>query len=88
MISLTLLEEEGAPKGSGLAIVTNAGGPGVMATDRLISQGGRLVSLTNETINALNEYLPPFWSHGNPVDVLGDATPQRFAGATEIVLKG
>jgi len=76
-----------APKGSGLAIVTNAGGPGVMATDRLISQGGRLVELTEDTINKLNEYLPPFWSHGNPVDVLGDATPERFSGATEIVLQ-
>ena len=75
-----------APKGSGLAIVTNAGGPGVMATDRLISQGGKLVELTDESLNKLNEYLPPFWSHGNPVDVLGDATPERFAGATEIVL--
>jgi len=76
-----------APKGSGLAIVTNAGGPGVMATDRLISQGGELVEMTDDTLNKLNEYLPPFWSHGNPVDVLGDATPERFAGATEIVLK-
>ncbi len=76
-----------APKGSGLAIVTNAGGPGVMATDRLISQGGKLVELTDVTVSKLDEFLPPFWSHGNPVDVLGDATPERFAGATEIVLQ-
>ncbi|MCD4682900.1 MAG: bifunctional acetate--CoA ligase family protein/GNAT family N-acetyltransferase [Bacteroidales bacterium] len=82
-----LIGRRRAPKGSGLAIVTNAGGPGVMATDRLISQGGKLVELTDETISKLNEYLPPFWSHGNPVDVLGDATPERFSGATEIVLK-
>ncbi len=74
------------PKGNRLAIVTNAGGPGVMATDSLISMGGKLVELSEKTMQRLNEYLPPFWSHGNPIDVLGDATPERFAGATEIVL--
>ncbi|SHE74925.1 acetyltransferase [Mariniphaga anaerophila] len=74
------------PKGNRLAIVTNAGGPGVMATDSLISLGGKLVKLSDKTMERLNEYLPPFWSHGNPIDVLGDATPERFATATEIVL--
>jgi len=75
------------PKGNRLAIVTNAGGPGVMATDSLISLGGKLVELSEKTMQRLNEYLPPFWSHGNPIDVLGDATPERFAKATEIVLE-
>jgi acetyltransferase len=75
------------PKGNRLAIITNAGGPGVMATDSLISMGGKLVELSEKTMQRLNEYLPPFWSHGNPIDVLGDATPERFAGATEIVLE-
>jgi len=75
------------PKGNRLAIVTNAGGPGVMATDSLISLGGKLVELSEKTMQRLNEYLPPFWSHGNPIDVLGDATPERFARATEIVLE-
>ena len=75
------------PKGNRLAIVTNAGGPGVMATDSLISMGGKLVELSGKTMQKLNDYLPPFWSHGNPIDVLGDATPERFAGATEIVLE-
>lgn len=75
------------PKGNRLAIITNAGGPGVMATDSLISWGGKLVKLSEETIQKLNDYLPPFWSHGNPVDVLGDATPERFAHATKIVLE-
>ncbi len=74
-------------KGSGLAIVTNAGGPGVMATDTLISLGGKLVTLTEETVSKLNELLPPYWSHGNPVDVLGDARPERYAKATKIVLE-
>ena len=75
------------PKGNRLAIVTNAGGPGVMATDSLISWGGKLVDLSEETMQKLNDYLPPFWSHGNPIDVLGDATPERFAKSTEIVLE-
>ncbi len=75
------------PRGNRLAIVTNAGGPGVMATDSLISMGGKLVTLSDDTMKKLNDYLPPFWSHGNPIDVLGDATPERFAKATEIVLE-
>ncbi len=82
-----LIGRKRVPKGSGIALVTNAGGPGVMATDTLISLGGKLVQLTDETMQKLNDYLPPFWSHGNPVDVLGDATPERFAKATEIVLE-
>lgn len=82
-----LIGRKRAPKGSGLAIVTNAGGPGVMATDTLIAMGGSLVKLTDETMQKLDDYLPPFWSHGNPVDVLGDATPERFARATEFVLE-
>ena len=81
-----LIGRRRVPKGSGLAVVTNAGGPGVMATDNLISMGGKLVHLTDATIQNLNEVLPDYWSHGNPVDVIGDATPERFAKATEIVL--
>lgn len=81
-----LIGRKRIPKGSGLAIVTNAGGPGVMATDSLIAMGGRLISLSEDTNNKLNNYLPDYWSHGNPVDVLGDATPERIARATEIVL--
>jgi acetyltransferase len=74
------------PKGPNLAIVTNAGGPGVMATDSLIVRGGRLCELTDETMDKLNDFLPKFWSHNNPVDVLGDAPPHRVAKATEIVM--
>jgi len=81
-----LIGRKRMPKGSRLAIVTNAGGPGVMATDTLISMGGKLVKLEDQTIQKLDELLPSFWSHGNPVDVLGDATPERFSKATEIVL--
>lgn len=82
-----LIGRKRIPQGKGLALITNAGGPGVMATDTLISFGGKLVKLSDETMKKLDAILPPFWSHGNPVDVLGDATPERFAAATEIVLK-
>jgi acetyltransferase len=74
------------PKATGLAIVTNAGGPGVMATDTIISLGGRLEPLSEETMSKLNQLLPPYWSHGNPIDVLGDATPKRVSQAISIVL--
>ena len=82
-----LLARQKTPKGDRLAIVTNAGGPGVMTTDALIDRDGELAELSEDTIGKLNEVLPAFWSHGNPVDVLGDAPPDRFAKATEIVLK-
>ena len=75
------------PRGPRLGIITNAGGPGVMATDALIDKKGVLAKLSDETTAQLNEKLPPFWSHGNPVDVLGDSTSKRFATATDIVLK-
>ena len=81
-----LLARQQTPKGPRLAIVTNAGGPGVMATDALLERKGVLASLAESTIAALDEHLPPAWSHNNPVDVLGDATPQRLAKAVEIVL--
>jgi len=81
-----LIGRKRIPKGPNLAIVTNAGGPGVMASDGLIAKGGKLPKLSDETIEKLNELLPPYWSHGNPVDVLGDANPARFASATEVVI--
>lgn len=74
------------PRGPRLGIITNAGGPGVMATDALISLNGVLAKLSETTMAALNENLPPFWSHGNPVDVLGDARSKRIAKATQFVL--
>ncbi len=82
-----LISRKRIPKGPNLAIVTNAGGPGVMATDTLIGNNGKLCKLSDDTIKRLNDFLPPFWSHGNPIDVLGDATPERFSKTTEIVLE-
>jgi acetyltransferase len=74
------------PQGPRLGIVTNAGGPGVMATDALIAANGVLAELSEESMALLNENLPAYWSHGNPVDVLGDARAKRIAKATQIVL--
>lgn len=82
-----LLARHEPPKGDRLAIVTNAGGPGVMTTDALIAVDGELAALSDATIEQLNKCLPPFWSHGNPVDILGDAPPDRYADAVKIAIK-
>jgi acetyltransferase len=81
-----LMAKQPRPKGSRLGIITNAGGPGVMAADALAVYGAEPATLKPETISKLNEVLPPFWSHSNPMDVLGDATPERYAAAVEICL--
>jgi acetyltransferase len=75
------------PGGASLAIVGNAGGPGVMATDELIGRRGRLARLAPATLASLDAVLPPQWSRGNPVDLLGDATPDRYAKAASLVLE-
>ncbi|OQX16113.1 MAG: GNAT family N-acetyltransferase [Desulfobacteraceae bacterium IS3] len=82
-----LLSKQPRPAGKGLAIVTNAGGPGVMAADALSDYGVEPVSLGEETLRQLNEVLPPHWSHRNPIDILGDASPERFRKVVEICLK-
>jgi acetyltransferase len=74
------------PLGSRLGIITNAGGPGVMATDALIAAKGTLAKLSDETIAKLNDALPSSWSHGNPVDVLGDANSKRIEKAAQLVV--
>lgn len=82
-----VLGKQPRPKGPRLAIVTNAGGPGALATDRLIGSGGQLSQLSADTLAALNQLLPPHWSHGNPVDVLGDAGAERYGKTIDIVSK-
>lgn len=67
------------PSGDHLAILTNGGGPGVMAADALIAQGGRLAGLSAATIARLDAILPPTWSRGNPIDIIGDASGRRYA---------
>jgi acetyltransferase len=74
------------PKGDRLAILSNGGGIGVMATDGLIENGGHLAELAPETIVALDKLLPPTWSHGNPVDIIGDAPGSRYAAALRVLL--
>ncbi|MCF2970673.1 bifunctional acetate--CoA ligase family protein/GNAT family N-acetyltransferase [Synechococcus sp. Nb3U1] len=82
-----VLAKQPRPKGSQLSIITNAGGPGVLATDALIRAGGALTPLGSTTVAQLDQLLPPHWSHGNPIDILGDAEPKRFAQALDIVLR-
>jgi len=82
-----ILAMQPIPKGPKLLIITNAGGPGVMATDFLISRGGRLASLSDKTRRMLDEVLPSFWSRSNPVDVCEDATVERFRRVFEICFK-
>jgi acetyltransferase len=74
------------PRSAGprLTIVTNAGGPGVLATDALVAGGGELATLAPETLSRLDGVLPAAWSHGNPLDILGDADPERYATALSV----
>ena len=82
-----LLGKQPRPAGPRLAIVTNGGGPGVLATDALIECGGKLAELSANTFDELNKLLPPHWSRANPVDLLGDASPKTYAKAVEIVAR-
>ncbi len=82
-----VLAKQPRPRGNRLCIVTNAGGPGVLATDALIQGGGELAELSPESMTAFNAILPPAWSHNNPVDILGDAEPERYAKSLEIAAK-
>lgn len=82
-----VLAKQPRPRGNRLCIVTNAGGPGVLATDALVAGGGELAELSEQTMKAFDEILPPQWSHNNPVDILGDAEPERYAKSLEIAAK-
>ncbi len=82
-----ILAKQPRPKGRRLSIVTNAGGPGVLATDTLINGGGELTDISEATMKELSSFLPSAWSHNNPIDILGDAEPERYAKALEIAAK-
>jgi acetyltransferase len=73
--------------GNRLAIITNGGGPGVMAIDRAVDLGVAVASLSAETLDRLNQVLPPTWSHNNPVDIIGDATPKRYLDALSLCME-
>ncbi len=82
-----VLGKQPRPRGRRLTILTNAGGPGVLATDALMTSGGELATLSEDSHQALNAFLPPHWSHANPIDILGDADPERYARALEIAIQ-
>ena len=80
-----VLSKQPRPRGPRLAVITNAGGPGVLATDMLVAEGGEIAQLSDESFQKLNALLPAAWSRNNPVDVLGDADADRYIKAIEIV---
>ncbi len=82
-----VLAKQPRPKGPHLTIITNAGGPAVLATDALITGGAQLAELKPETMEEFNKIFPPTWSHNNPVDIIGDARPELYAKAVEIASK-
>ncbi len=75
------------PAGGELAIVTNAGGPGVMAVDAFSKWRSEPATLSAETLAKLDGFLPPFWSRSNPIDILGDAPPDRYVQAVRVCLE-
>jgi acetyltransferase len=82
-----VLGKQPRPRGPKLTILTNAGGPGVLATDALLSSAGELAPISDASLESLNRLLPAHWSHANPIDVLGDADPERYSKALEIAAK-
>lgn len=82
-----VLSKQPRPKGPRLMIVTNAGGPGALATDLLVGSGGVLATLSEGTRGVLDEVMPPQWSHGNPIDVLGDAGAERYEVAVRAAIQ-
>ena len=81
------LDKQPRPKGPRLTIVTNAGGPAVLATDALLSEGGQLAELSAGTIEQLSGFLPRHWSHQNPIDIIGDANAERYSKTIDVAVK-
>lgn len=81
-----VLSKQPRPRGPRLTILTNAGGPGVLATDALLAAGGELAPLAPETLQELNTFLPAAWSHANPVDMLGDANHERYQQTLQVLV--
>ena len=82
-----VLAKQPRPKGPRLTILTNAGGPGVLAADSLLLGGGELAEISDQTIAELDKFLPATWSRHNPIDIIGDAGPDRYAKTLEVVSK-
>lgn len=81
----SVLSRQPRPKGPRLAVITNAGGPAVLATDALVLNGAELAPLSKQALTELNSFLPEAWSHSNPVDILGDASALRYQKTVEII---
>ncbi len=82
-----ILETQSPPRGPRLAIITNAGGPGIMATDALLERQGELAELSQDTMDELSRILPPHASRINPVDIIGDADVKRYVEAIRICIE-
>jgi acetyltransferase len=80
-----VLGKQPRARGPRLAVITNAGGPGVLATDMLVAEGGQIAQLSQDSLQKLSSMLPAAWSHNNPVDVLGDAGADRYIKAIDVV---
>jgi acetyltransferase len=85
--TIGVLAKQPLPQGNKLTLITNAGGPGVLTTDALVTAAGTLAPVSQEAKDQLNTFLPSAWSHGNPVDILGDARADRFAKTLEVMMK-
>lgn len=81
-----VLSKQPRPRGPRLTIVTNAGGPGVLATDALVTGGGQLATVSPAALAQYDKLLPAAWSHNNPIDILGDADAERYEKAIEIAV--
>jgi acetyltransferase len=81
-----VLAKQPRPRGNRLLVLTNAGGPGVLAADGLTATGGTLAELAPESLEKLNAFLPPHWSRSNPIDILGDANPDQVAKALQVAV--
>ena len=88
LFSMTkILSKQNLPVNSALAIITNAGGPGVIATDALIENNGSLANLSKNSLDELNKFLPQAWSHNNPLDILGDASAELYEKTIDVVIR-
>ncbi len=83
----SILAKQPRPTGPNIAIITNAGGPGVLATDAIIEKGGKLARLSSETMEKINSFLPPHWSKANPIDIIGDGDEDRYQKTIEVCLE-
>ncbi len=79
------ISKQPLPEGNRFVVVTNAGGPGVMAADEFDKVGLKPAELSENTLKSLNSFLPQVWSHGNPVDIIGDASPERYRKTLEVL---